>query len=149
VNIDRRPGGDRIGRVGDHQHRWPVAAPHIALKACRNLDRELHLACAHQPVELGRIAHLQLEIEIVGVAHRREHGAGERTVVAHQYRRRHLLGVGVDGIAEQQELQNRHEDHGGEGHAIAPHLHELLDHHGPGEPQEARIAAFGRAIAIG
>ena len=83
-----------------------------------------------------------LEIEIIGVLHRRQHGAGQRPVVAGEHRRRQLLGVGVDGIAEQHELHDRHEDHGGEGHAVAPHLDEFLDDHRPHAPEEARIAAL-------
>ena len=142
---DRRAGRHRVGGVGDHQHGGPVASPHVALEARRNLDAELRIARPDQLVELLGIAHLPAEIEIVGVLHRRQHGAGQRAVVAHQHRRRQLLGVGVDGVAEQSELQDRHEDHGGEGHAVAPHLHELLDHHRPHAPEEAGIV-LGRAV---
>src|SRR5262249_268235 len=88
------------------------------------------------------------ELEIVGVLHRRENGAGERSFGARENRRRELLGIGVNGIAEQRELEDRHENHGGEGHAVAPHLNEFLDNHHPHAPQESRLGALGRLALV-
>ncbi len=103
----------------------------------------------HQPIELSGVVHLVAELEIVRVLEGREHGAGQRSFVAHEHGRGQMLGIGIDGVAEQRELQDRHEQHGGEGHAVAPHLHEFLDDHRPDAPEEAGIAADVRTFIGG
>ena len=50
---ERRAGRDRIAGVGRDQQRRPVAAPHRALEAGRDLDAEQDLARAHPVVHLG------------------------------------------------------------------------------------------------
>jgi len=77
------------------------------------------------------------DVEICGVLNCLEHRAAEIALLLQQHRGRQMPGVGVDGIAEQQELNERdHHDHR-ERHAVTLELDELLDQHRPGSTPEA------------
>ena len=132
----RRAGGDRIGGVGGDQQRRAVAAPHRALEIGRYLDREQHRAGGEQTVELGLAAHDVGDIEILGVLQRLEDRAAEIALLLQQHRGRQMARIGVDGVAEQQELHQRDHDDHRERDAVALELDELLDQHRPGAAQE-------------
>ena len=64
-----------------------------------------------------------------------------------QHRGRQVARLGVDGIAEQQELHQRQGDDGGEGDAVAAKLHELLADHRARPAARTRGATGPRASA--
>ena len=75
---------------------------------------------------------------------RREERARHRPVFAHLDDGRQVARIGVDRVAEQHELHDRHHDHDGEGRPVAPHLHQFFQEHGeharPGKIEEVRQA---------
>ena len=56
------------------------------------------------------------------------------------HKRRQAPRVGIDGIAEEQQLHDRYRDHRRERHAVAPHLNKLLveDRHEPARRERHR-----------
>ena len=140
---ERRAGRHRIGGVGRHQQRRPVAAAQRALEAARNLDRKQHLARGQHAVELGLVAHLPRDLEVFGVFQRLEDRAPDVARFLQQHRGRQSARLGVDGIAEQHELHQRHGDDGREGDAVAAKLHEFLADHGADPPPEAAADEIG------
>ena len=58
------------------------------------------------------------------------------------------LRVGVDGKAEEDELQQRNADHHPEGQAVAAHLDEFLDDHGPETAAEENGCAIHAGIIV-
>src|SRR5205085_1794689 len=68
-----------------------------------------------------------IEAEVAARLHRREQGARVRARVCREHRGRQPLRVGVDGVAEEDQLQHRDADDHAEGQAVAPELDELLD----------------------
>ena len=146
---ERRAGRDRIGRVGRDQQRRPVAAPHRALEAARDLDAEQHLAGLQEIVELGDAVHFAGEAEIAGILQRLQDRARQIAVLLQQHRGRQMARRGVDGIAEQQQLHHRdHHDHR-ERDAVAAELDEFLDQHRVAAPPEAEGRLRDVAILIG
>ena len=134
---ERGSGGDRIARVGGDEQRWPVAATDRALEACRYLDAEQHAARAHQMVHLGFRMHHLAELEVGGVAECGEDRAPDVGILIGEHRGRQMARGGVDGEAEERELDERDEDHGAERQTIAPELQELLDEHRNGARKRA------------
>src|SRR6185436_1666499 len=55
--------------------------------------------------------------------------AGNVILLLHQHRCRQVARLGVDGVAEQHELHQRHSDHGRERDAVAAQLQEFLEDH--------------------
>src|SRR5262245_48385308 len=82
------------------------------------------------------------DVEIGGVLDRLEHRAAEIALLLQQHRRRQMARIGVDGVAEQQELHERDHDDHRERDAVALELDELLDQHRPSAP--AKIAEATR-----
>ena len=87
------------------------------------------------------------DVEIVGIPQRRHDRAGEgaadrrcRIAVGQ------VLGIEIDGIAEQQKLHHRQRHHHGEGGAVAPHLDEFLDQHAI-EAAPRKSASSSRRLA--
>ena len=128
---ERVAGRDRIGGVGFHEHRRALAAQQLAPEVLGDADHELDVAARQQLVRLGLARRLPGDLEIVRVLERPHQAAGEHALVGDQQCGRQLLGVGVDRVAEQDQLHQRHADHHGEGQAIAPHLDEFLDQDRP------------------
>ena len=114
----RVAGGDRVGGVGLDQQLRPVAAEQVARKAGRDGDREQDLAAVQQPVDLLAAAGDPDDPVVAGVLQRRDEAAGEVAVVIGQDDGRQVLGVAVDGVAEQEELDDRDADHHGEGQPV-------------------------------
>jgi len=142
--LSRRPrrgqrigGGDRIGGVGVDQHLRALAAHQPAREVRRDGDHELHLAALQELVGLGLALGPMGEAHVAGVAERREDGARDLALVGRQHGGRQMMRVGVDGIAEQQELQDRHAEHHGEGQPVAAKLPHFLGDHGREPPPEA------------
>ena len=71
-------------------------------------------------------------------------------LVERDHRGRQVLRVGVDRVAEQHQLHDRHADQHREGQPVAPQLHELLAQHGGDAlERQARTGGFsgpGRGI---
>ena len=87
---DRRARRDRIGGVRRDQQRRTVAAPHRALEARRDLDREQHRAGREQPVEFGLVVRDMRDLEILRVLERREDRAADVALLLQQHRRRQM-----------------------------------------------------------
>jgi len=118
--------GGRIGRVGVEQDLRTGAAHDIAGKIRRNFDHELDGPAPDQRLRfLARFGPFR-DPEIVGVFERREKRSREDRVVLREDGGRQVLRIGVDRIAEEQELHDRHAQHHREGELVAPHLDELL-----------------------
>jgi hypothetical protein len=66
-----------------------------------------------------------IEPVIAGDLQRRDHGAGVTVLAGVTSAAGQPLRIGVDRIAEQHQLHQRHEQHHGEGHPVAPHLDRL------------------------
>ena len=132
--LSRRAGIDMVAPFGTSLHVSGRDA--AALEAAIAPDREQHRARSQQAVELGLIIDDVGDVEICGVLNCLEHRAAEIALLLQQHRGRQMPGVGVDGIAEQQELHQRDHDDHGERDAVALELDELLDQHRPGSTPE-------------
>src|SRR5262249_48488966 len=62
-----------------------------------------------------------------------------------EHDRWNVADVGVDGVAEQEQLHNWQSDHHGEGHAVAPNLTQLFPGDGPDAKRHAALPASWRA----
>jgi hypothetical protein len=125
-------GGGRVGGVGfDEEHR-PLAAHQLAAEVLGDGDRELHFAPRKQAVELGWRLRLSLHAEVAACLHRREQGARVDAGIGREHRGRQALGIGIDGVAEEDELQHGNADDHAEGEAVALELDELF--HDDAEP---------------
>ena len=80
-----------------------------------------HFAC------FGLTLHLPHKLVVAAVADGAEQRPRLRSMVIHEHRSGQVLGVRIDGKAKQQELKQRNADHHAKGHAVPPHLDELLD----------------------
>ena len=140
---ERGAGRRRIGGVRLDQHRRALAAEQPVGEIHGDVDDELHVAQLEQALRLGLRRGFPHNDEIVAGAHRLDERAGERPLVGTTQRGRQVARVGVDGEAEHHQLQQRDADHHREGHAVALHLDELLQHHRPepvkGEPPHASL----------
>jgi hypothetical protein len=135
---ERGARGHRVGRVGRHQNGRRLAAPHLALEVARDLDCEQHLARGQHAVELRLVADQLRHLEIFGVLERLEDRAAEIARLLQQNRRRQIARRGVDGVAEQQKLHQRHHDDHDKRNTVAAKLDELLDQHRLGAKEPAR-----------
>ena len=70
-------------------------------------------------------------IEIAAVFQAGDKAARIAALVGVEHHGGQVLGIGVDGEAEQHQLHHRDADHHGEGDAVAPHLDKFLEHDGP------------------
>src|SRR6185369_13226047 len=111
--------------------RRALAAQQPAGEVGREVHHELHVAAGERFTR--RLLALQLgdEIEIAARLHRREVAARELALFGDDHRGRKMLRVGVDGVAEENELDDRHADDHAERDAVAPQLQELLQHDPP------------------
>ena len=123
------PGRGGVGGVGLDQDLRMIAARQPGAEVAGNGHRELHLAGADHPVQFGRAASLGDKVEIAGVAHRRQDRAGVAAILLDQHGGRQMTGVGVDRIAEQDQLDDRDRQHHRIGQPVARKLFELLDQH--------------------
>ena len=80
--------------------------------------------------------------EVLGRRHRLHERARELAVVGDDQRGRHVLGIGVDRVAEQRELDDRDADDHPERHAVAAELQELLGDHRPPALRTRRRRSF-------
>ncbi|MCR5877156.1 hypothetical protein LRS04_01285 [Phenylobacterium sp. J367] len=104
----RRAAGRReVGGVGLHQDLRLVAARHAPGEVAGDGHGEQHVAPADHGVELGGRAGLGHEVEEIAALQGADHRAGEDAVLLHQHGGGQVTRLGVDGEAEQQEL-----DHG-------------------------------------
>jgi hypothetical protein len=118
-----------VAGVGLDQDLGVVAARHAAAEVARERDGELHVAAPDHGVELGRAARLGGEVEVERVLQRRGDRAGVTAVLLHQHRSRQVARLGVDGVAEQDQLHHRDAQHHRPGDPVAGDLLELLDQH--------------------
>src|SRR5262249_41455224 len=113
-----------------------VAAAHRTLEIRWNFDREQHRAGSEQVIELGLVLDDMGDVEICGVLNRFEDRAAEIALFLQQHRGRQMPRIGVDGVAEQQQLNERDHDDHGERNAVTLELDELLDQHRPSPTPE-------------
>jgi hypothetical protein len=107
---------------------------------------EQHLSGEQQAVELGLVTRQRGDLEIFGVLQRRQDGAGKIAVLLQQHGGRQVARIGVDGIAEQDELHQRDHDDHDEGDAVALELDELLHQHRPSLAQQSAAAETARSL---
>src|SRR5262249_41388420 len=138
----RRDGSaarDRIGCVDRDQKRGLVAAPHRAFEFRRNFHREQHLAGCQRVIEVGIVAQNFDDAEKLGVLDRGQDRSSDVTRFLKQHGGWQLARGRIDGIAEQNQLQQRNRNHGRKGDAIAPQLQKFLAQHSAGAtPKAAR-----------
>src|SRR5262249_1049560 len=120
-----------------------VAAAHRALEVGRNFDCEQHRAGSEQMIELGLVLDDMGDVEICGILNRLEDRTAKIALLLQQHRAREVPRIGVDGVAKQQQLNERDHDDHGERNAVALELDELLDQHRPSPTPEVA----GRAPA--
>ncbi len=139
---------DATGSVASAATRMAGRSPRRTArsKPSRDLDTEQHLPRLQHLVEFGDRSRLPRERESRSCSRsalRIERA--EVAVLLHQNRRRQVARRGVDGVAEQQELHQRHHHDHGERHTVALELDEFLDQHREGAPPEsaARVVVPG------
>ena len=71
-----------------------------------------------------------IDAKIFGDLHAGDDGARDRPRIGHDDTGRHAFRVGVDGVAEEDELDDRNADDHGEGQPVAPHLDDLFQEDG-------------------
>ena len=120
-----------IGRIRLYEKDRPVTPEEIVGKILRDLDDELHLAPGQRVVRLRFCSDLLHEVEVARILDRGKERANLSAVVRQEHGRGQMLGVGVDGIPEEDELNEGNAYHHVEGEAVPAHLDELLDDHGP------------------
>jgi hypothetical protein len=138
VPVQRRERDLRKRRDGVPGRRWvrgvcldqqdgALAAHQPAAEILRDRDGELHLAEREQPLELVFGRHLVVDAEVAARLQCRDQAPRIHARVGAQHRGRQPLGVGIDRVAEEDELQHRDADDHAEGEPVAPELDELLD----------------------
>ncbi len=124
-------GGGGVGGVGLDEDGRAFAAEEFAGEILGDVDDELDVAELEEARGLGFGGGLAHEVEVVAGAEGLHEGAGERPLVGGADGGGEVTRVGVDGVAEHQQLHERDADHHAEGHAVAFHLDELFQHDGP------------------
>src|ERR1043166_2533097 len=79
------------------------------------------------------------DVKILGVLERMQDRAPDVALLLEKNRGRQVARIGVDRIAEQDELHQRDHDDHRKGHAVALELNELLEQHRPGSPPESSV----------
>ncbi len=128
---DRVGRGGRVGSVSLDQYLGPFTAYQCAAEPGRDGNHKRHFAAGQQVGAGAGVVCVQYKAVIAGGFQRLDQGAGQRGVLFDQQRSGQLPGVGIDGVAEQDQLHNRNTEHHREGQTIAAHLHQLLHEHGP------------------
>ena len=134
----RVAGGGRVGGVRFHQHGGPLAARETTREIGGDGDDELDRAHRHILFGLCDSARVRPHIEVAAVFQRCRKAARIRALIGVQHHRRQVLGVGIDGKAEQHQLHHGNTHHHGKGDAVAPQLDEFLCHDGPQAMQGKR-----------
>ena len=129
------PGRGRVGSVRFDQARRPVATEQVAREVLRNIDYELNLAAGEGVAGFGLALYFADKIEVTAVFDGFQESPGLGSVIGHQDGSGQMLGVRVDGEAEENELEEGDADHHREREPVTAHLDGLLDHHGPQSPQ--------------
>ena len=127
--IERRNGAigrHRVGGIGLDEQDRGFAAQQISVEADRKGDDELHLAPFEQLIRLS-LVNTADDLEVIAVPHGRHVRPGERAGVGHDDGRGQLLGIGVDGVAKQNQLHDRNGDDHAEGQPVAFELDEFLE----------------------
>lgn len=122
----RETDGGRVGGVGFEEQLRLFTAQQLARKIHRHGHGKLHFPLGQPVLDFRRAVRFAREVEVAAVAQRPDDGARKRAVVRRINRRRQMLGIRVDGVAEQDELHHRDADHHAERQPVAPHLDELL-----------------------
>ena len=103
---DRVADRGRVGRVGVDQHARVLAAIDRAVEVRRHLDDENQIA-AREPVVRLLLGAQHAEVVIAGIVQRGGDGAGVFGILDRQQPGRQMLGIGVDRVAEQEQLHDR------------------------------------------
>jgi hypothetical protein len=138
---ERVAGRDRVGGIGLDQDGGPAAAQQLAREVLGHAEHELNVAARQELCRLRLARDLPGDGEIARVLERLHQAAGEHAAIGEQERGRQVLGIGVDRVAEQGQLEQRHRDQHGKGQPVAPHLDEFLD-------QDRPETAPGQARAV-
>mmetsp|Transcript_23364 Transcript_23364/g.55522 ORF Transcript_23364/g.55522 Transcript_23364/m.55522 type:complete len:372 (+) Transcript_23364:433-1548(+) len=116
-----------VGGIGRDQQRRPFAAHDAGAEVVGHDDQELNVAALQQRVA-ARFRNAAFDdAEIAAGLQRRDDAARHWAGVLADDRGRQALGVGVDRVAEQHQLQHRHAHRHREGQAVAQHLLHLLE----------------------
>ena len=140
----RVAGRDGIGGVGLDEHGRLLAAQNPTAEVGGNIDDELHLASRDHLAGLRERVRPGHDAEIGGVLERAHDRAREGAIVGDYHGRRQCARIGVDGIAEQGQLNDGNADHHGEGQTVAQHLDEFLHQHGAEAGRREAPLAHGR-----
>ena len=96
---NRAVGRHRIGGISFDQHDRRLPAHQIAVETRWKGDDELHFAAIEQAVSLTLIDAAD-DAEVIAVLHRRDVGTSKRPRIGHDDGGRHVLGIGIDRVAE-------------------------------------------------
>ena len=143
---NRVADGGGIGRVGFEQQIRFLAAQQFAREIHGNFHGELHRSLREHLLDFRLVLRLARDVEIAAVAQTPDNRARKDAVVGGINRRRQVLRVGIDGVAEQDELNHRDADHHAERQPVAPHLDEFLHHDRPEPPPVESEAGHGRRL---
>ncbi|MNK40650.1 hypothetical protein D3C87_593000 [compost metagenome] len=124
-------GRHGIGGVGLDQQRRAFAAQQPAREVRRYRHHEQHPALGQRRAPGFLVVQFLGDVKVVRRLHRRDEAAREGAVVRRDDGGGHLLGIGVDGVAEQRELHDGQAHDHAEGDAVAAKLQELLQDHAP------------------
>ena len=146
---DRAARGCRVGRVGLDEDLRLVAAVDARAEIARDDDEKGDVAPLDEPLGLRVGLRPGDEAVVVADLKRRDDGARIMVLPGREQRGVEPLRIGVDGVAEQDELHDRDAEHHREGDAVAPHLDEFLGEHRAeaDEKQPHHAALAGGVIA--
>jgi hypothetical protein len=148
----RKAHGGGIGGVGFEQQVRLSPRNSLREKSTGMVTANCTLPSASSFMDFRRAVRLARDVEIAAVlAAPRYGGAGKRAVVRRINRRGQMLGIRVDGVAEENELDHRDAHHHAERQPVAPHLDEFLHDDGPkraSQKLKARPSLKGRGRIV-
>ena len=137
----RRPSDGRgISGVGFDQDLGVIASNDATGEIGGDGDSELDLTVTDRGLDIGLAVGRPDDLEIARMAQSREHRTGHPRLILHVYNRGQMPWVIVDRVAEQQQLDHRHQQHHGVGQPVAAKLGELLEQHSLNPAKEGRWA---------
>jgi hypothetical protein len=108
-----------------------IAAQKVAAEIFRNVDDKLHFALCQQIAAFRFSLYLADELVIAAVLQSRKQSPSFRAAISYQDSRRKMFRVSVDGVAEENQLEQRNADRHRERKSVAAHLDKFLDQDRP------------------
>ena len=143
--VDGRLGGKGVGRVHDHLQGGRRAAPQEARVVVGDHDPRLRVPLGDGPVEGGPAVHVVHDPEVPRVLERGDEVAAFRGAGLVEHDGRQVLHIGLDRVAEHQQLNHGQAHHDHERQPVAAHLDEFLAEHRP-EPAHHRSSRSWRMM---